>query len=99
MRAILAAALSGMASGFIYAYILVWLPFVLDTVFLLGVGYAVAEATKMAGDRRTGRTLQYIVGGGLLIGFAIIFFVSPTWDIWTLIGMVIAFLVGTGRVR
>lgn len=99
MRAVLAASLSGIVSGFIYAYILVLLPFVLDTIFLLGVGYAVAEATKMASDRRTGRTLQYIVGGGLLIGFAIILFVSPILDIWTFIGMVIAFLVGTGRVR
>ena len=98
-RAIGAAVATGAAAGLVYALILSRLAYVLDTLILLGIGYLVAEAASRAADRKRGRTMQYVVGGGLAVAMVIILLLSPVLSIWTLIGMVIAFVVGTGRVR
>jgi hypothetical protein len=98
VRAVVAALTVGAVTGFIYALFLARVPF-LGTAAMIGVGYAVAEAATLASDRRRGRTMQYVVAGGILVALVLIFLFSVTISIWTLIGAVGAILVGTGRVR
>lgn len=98
VRAILAAGVVGAVTGIIYALLLVWIPLV-STFALLGIGYLVAEAASAAAGRKRGRTMQYVVVGGILIALVLIFLLSPVLSIWTFVGAVAAMFVGTGRVR
>lgn len=98
VRAIVAAVVVGAATGFIYALFLAGVPF-LGTAAMIGIGYLVAEAATLAADRRRGRTMQYVVAGGILVALVLVFLFSVTISIWTLIGAVGAILVGTGKVR
>lgn len=97
VRAVLAAVTVGAVTGFIYGFYLAEWPFL--GIILIGIGYLVAEAATLAADRRRGRTMQYVVAGGILVALVLIFLLSVTISVWTLIGAVGAILVGTGRVR
>jgi hypothetical protein len=97
-RAILAAGVVGAVTGIIYALLLVWVPLI-STLALIGIGYAVAESATVAAGRRRGRTMQYVVVGGILIALVVILLLSPVLSIWTFVGAVAAIFIGTGRVR
>jgi hypothetical protein len=97
-KAILAAVAVGAVTGIIYAILLVWIPLV-STLALLGIGYLVAEAATAAAGRRRGRTMQYVVVGGILVALVLIFLLSPVLSIWIFVGAVAAIFVGIGRVR
>ena len=98
LRAILAAGVVGAVTGIIYALLLIWIPLV-STLALLGIGYLVAETATVAAGRRRGRTMQYVVVGGILIALVLILLLAPVLSIWTFVGAVAAIFVGIGRVR
>ena len=70
----------------------------LSLLVMVGVGYAVGEATSAAANRRRGRTLQYTVASGIIIaGVLVILFVAPL-TIWVFVGILLALVVGLSRV-
>ena len=97
LRAMAASAAVGAASGLIYAYLFAGLMW--GSLLMLGIGYLVAEAASAAGNRRRGRTMQYVVGAGVVIALVMALLFARTFTAWTLIGAVAAVFLAVGRVR
>ena len=90
----------GIAGGVVFAIlagpVIYRVPY-LSFAALIGLGYLIGEGTSAAANRRRGRTLQYVVAGGLLVAYGIIiagsgFFLSSIW------GGLIALYIATRKV-
>ncbi len=97
VRAAAAAAAVGAACGFVYGLLFSGLAW--GALLMLGIGYLVAEAASAAANRRRGRTMQYVVGGGIVLALAVALMFGRAFTPWTLIGAVAAVFLGIGRVR
>ena len=98
VRAVAAAVAVGAAAGLVYALIFSTVPW-LGVIVLVGIGYLVAEAATAAADRKRGRIMQYATVAGILACVAIILLFAQGFSVWTLLGAVMAIVVGTSRVR
>ena len=98
VRAAMTSLAVGAVTGLIYGLVLYQLGPLFGTLLLVGIGIAVAEAATVAAGRRRGRTMQYVVGSGIIVAVVAILVVVPVLSLWTLIGAVIGFVVGTNRV-
>lgn len=98
VRAVAAAVTVGVAAGFVYALVFSTVPW-LGVIVLVGIGYLVAEAATAAADRKRGRTMQYSTVMGILACVVIILLFAQGFSVWTLLGAVMAIVVGTSRVR
>jgi hypothetical protein len=100
-RAVVTSVLVSVACAVLF--ILLYRPLIFRVSFLavlvmVGIGYAIGEATSVAANRRRGRTLQYTVAFGIIIaGVLVILFVAPL-TIWVFVGIILAFFVGLSRV-
>ena len=98
VRAVAAALAVGVAAGFAYALVFSTVPW-LGVIVLVGIGYLVAEAATAAADRKRGRIMQYATVVGILACVIVILLFAQGFSVWTLLGAVVAILVGTSRVR
>ncbi len=98
VRAVAAAVAVGVAAGFVYALVFSTVPW-LGVIVLVGIGYLVAEAATAAADRKRGRIMQYATAVGILACVAIVLLFARGFSMWTLLGAVMAIVVGTSRVR
>ena len=98
VRAVAAAVAVGVAAGFVYALVFSTVPW-LGVIVLVGIGYLVAEAATAAADRKRGRIMQYATVVGILACVAIVLLFARGFSMWTLLGAVMAIVVGTSRVR
>lgn len=98
VRAVAAAAAAGVAAGFVYALVFSAVPW-LGLIVLVGIGYLVAEAATAAAGRKRGRIMQYAAVVGILACMVIILLFGRGFSVWTLLGAVMAIVVGTSRVR
>lgn len=98
VRAVAAAVAVGVAAGFVYALVFSTVPW-LGVIVLVGIGYLVAEAATAAADRKRGRIMQYATVVGILACVVIVLLFAQGFSMWTLLGAVMAIVVGTSRVR
>ena len=98
VRAVVAAVAVGVAAGFVYVRVFSTVSW-LGVIVLVGIGYLVAEAATAAADRKRGRIMQYATVVGILACVVIILLFAQGFSVWTLLGAVIAIVVGTSRVR
>lgn len=97
-RAAAAAVAVGAAAGLVYA-LLFSVSSMLGGVILAGIGYLVSEAATAAANRKRGRPIQYAAGAGMIACLAAIVIVGRSLDIWVVLGVIAAILIGIARLR
>ena len=71
--------------------------FILDILAFVGLGYAIGEGVSASVNRKRGRSLRYVAGGGVVAALVTMLFIVGLWSpLTTLIGVAAGIYTATG---
>ena len=97
-RAAGAGVLLAVATGSIWGLMffdLFRIPF-LPWIAVVGIGYLIGEGISVSTNRRRGKYLQYIAGGGVVLSYVVAGFVSPLVFVFTIPNIFFLLMLGVG---